>query len=118
MGNADPERVRDYYRYVDAEAYDDLLSLFAADVTYKRPGQGTIDGIDELERFYREERPLEDGSHEVRAVVPNGDTVAVRGRFTGEQGGETVDLGFADFHRFDDEGAIAERWSYTDRDTV
>lgn len=118
MGNARPERVREYYRYVDDEAYEDLFSLFAEDIRYDRPGSEAIEGMDDFRRFYLEERPLEDGTHEVLSVVPDGDTVAVRGRFQGDQGGTTVQFGFADFHRFDDIGNIAERWTYTDRDTV
>ncbi|WP_135533333.1 MULTISPECIES: nuclear transport factor 2 family protein [Halostella] len=118
MGNARPERVREYYRYVDDEAYEDLFSLFADDIRYDRPGNEPIEGMEEFRRFYLDERALENGTHDVHAVVPDGDIVAVRGRFEGEQGGDTVEFGFADFHRFDGQGTIVERWTYTDRDTV
>ena len=110
--------VRSYYEYVDAEEYDSLIHLFADDIRYERPGQSTIEGIEAFGRFYYEERPLDDGSHELDAVVTDGDTVAVRGRFSGVQDGEPVSFGFADFHRFNDEGRITERRTYTDRDTV
>lgn len=112
------ETVRRYYRLVDAGAYDDLVGLFADDVRYDRPGQGTIEGIDALERFYRDERPLSEGSHELRTVVVEDGTAAVRGVFSGRQGDETVSFGFADFHAFDDDGRIAHRVTYTDRDEV
>lgn len=112
------ETVRRYYRLVDAGAYDDLIGLFADDVRYDRPGQGTIEGIDALERFYREERPLSDGHHEVETVLVDDGTAAVRGTFSGRQDGESVSLGFADFHTFDDDGLIAHRVTYTDRDEV
>jgi len=118
----DPETIRElvqrYYDRIDAADYDGLLALFAADVTYDRPGQGVIEGIDALERFYREERPLSDGDHELHAVVVEGDTAAVRGRFEGRQGDERVAFGFADFHTVDEEGSIAHRVTYTDRDEV
>ncbi|MFC7166579.1 nuclear transport factor 2 family protein [Halospeciosus flavus] len=117
-GNADPNAVRDYYDYVDDEAYEDLYALFSEDVVYERPGQEAIEGKAEFREFYEAGRPLEDGEHEVVSVVAEGDTVAVRGRFSGVQGGETVSFGFADFHEFDDEGRIARRYTYTDRDTV
>lgn len=117
-GNADPEAVRDYYDYVDAEAYEDLYALFADDVVYERPGQAAIEGKAAFREFYESGRPLEEGEHEVVSVVAEGDTVAVRGRFSGVQDGDEVTFGFADFHEFDDEGRIACRYTYTDRDTV
>ena len=112
------ETVRAYYRRVDAGEYEELLALFAADVRYDRPGQGTIEGIDALERFYRSERPLSDGSHDLRTVVVEDDTAAVRGVFSGRQDETTVSFGFADFHTFDADGLIARRVTYTDRDEI
>lgn len=115
----DPEEiVREYYDRVDAEDVEGLLALFADDVRYDRPGQDAIDGIDDLRTFYERDRPLEDGSHEVAHVLVDGRHVAVRGTFSGVQGGETVSFDFADHHEFDADGLIANRWTYTDRDTV
>ena len=115
----DPQSVLEsYYEYVDAGDTEALLELFADDVRYERPGQGVIEGIDELREFYERDRPLEDGRHEVDRLLVDGDTAAVRGRFSGIQGGDEVAFGFADHHEFDADGLIADRWSYTDRDTV
>jgi len=110
------ELARAYYDAVDDDRVDDLLALFADDVTYERPGQASIEGKDALATFYREERAL-DGEHELHDVVVDGDRVAVRGTFAGEQAGDPVEFGFADFH-FVADGVIAERHTYTDRDTV
>ena len=118
MAIADTEAVRNYYEYVDAEEYESVFGLFADDVTYERPGQSNLSGMDEFRAFYLEDRPLEDGEHEIHDLVAEGETVAVRGEFSGEQDGEAVSFGFADFHRFDEEGRITERWTYTDRDEV
>ena len=118
MANANPDAVRSYYEYVDAEDYESVFSLFAADVTYERPGQADLSGMSEFRAFYLEDRPLDDGAHEVHDVVVDGDTVAVRGEFSGTQGDDEVSFGFADFHRFDEDGKITERWTYTDRDEV
>lgn len=109
--------VRSYYDRIDADDYEGVFELFAADVVYHRPGQDAIRGIEALRRFYREERPLSDGEHEIIAVLVDGDTVAARGRYVGQQDGSSVDIGFADFHRFED-GTIVERHTYTDRDAV
>jgi ketosteroid isomerase-like protein len=118
MADASPDAVREYYDHIDAEEYESVFSLFAADVTYERPGQSNLSGMDEFREFYLEDRPLQDGSHDVHDLVAEGDTVAVRGEFSGVQDGEEVSFGFADFHRFDDEGLITERWTYTDRDEM
>ncbi|WP_255167900.1 nuclear transport factor 2 family protein [Natrononativus amylolyticus] len=115
----DPEAVvREYYDRVDREDVEGLLELFADDVRYDRPGQAAIEGIEALRAFYERDRPLEDGSHEVVHVLVDGRHVAVRGRFSGVQGGDRVAFGFADHHEFDADGLIANRWTYTDRDTV
>ncbi|WP_339102922.1 nuclear transport factor 2 family protein [Haloterrigena salinisoli] len=114
----DPRSVLEsYYEYVDAGETDALLELFADDIRYERPGQGAIDGIEELREFYERDRPLEDGTHEVDRMIVVDGHAAVRGRFSGVQDGDDVTFGFADHHEFED-GLIVERWSYTDRDTV
>ncbi len=116
--DVDSDIVRSYYDHIDAEAYEDVFALFAEDIVYERPGQSSLDGMAEFREFYLEDRPLEDGEHEIKQLVVGDDTVAVRGRFNGVQDGERVSFGFADFHRFDGDGKIAERITYTDRDTV
>jgi len=118
MTDSDPEAtVREYYTLVDDEQYGDLVALFAEDVRYERPGQGTIEGQEALRSFYLEGRPLEDGSHEIHDVVVDGATVAVRGTFSGRLDGNPVEFGFADFHEFE-KGKIARRYTFTDRDAV
>lgn len=115
--NTPESTVRQYYDLVDAEQYDDLVALFADDVRYERPGQGAIEGREALRAFYLDERPLEEGSHEIHDIVVDGKTVAVRGTFSGVQNGETVSFDFADFHEFED-GEIRRRYTFTDRDEV
>lgn len=110
---------RRYYDLVDAGDYEELVSLFATDVVYERPGQATIRGREDLREFYETGRPLEDGTHTLHSVVRDGDTVAVRGSFEGKQDGESVEIGFADFHEFDGAGEeITRRYTYTDRDEM
>jgi len=53
----------------------------------------------------------------VGAVVVDGDTVAARGRFRGQQDGASVAFAWADFHEFDGD-RIARRYTFTDRDEV
>lgn len=115
--NTPEATVREYYDLVDAEEYDALVALFAEEVRYERPGQGAIEGRDSLREFYLDGRPLEDGAHEVHDVVVDGTMAAVRGTFSGVQGGERVSFDFADFHEFAD-GKIHRRYTFTDRDEV
>ncbi|MFC7059052.1 nuclear transport factor 2 family protein [Halovenus salina] len=117
MARTPESTVRKYYELVDAEQYDDLVALFAPDVRYERPGQGAIEGRDALREFYLDGRPLEEGSHELHDVVVEGQTVAVRGTFSGVQNGDQVAFDFADFHEFAD-GHIHRRYSFTDRDEI
>ena len=116
--SANEEAIRDYYEYVDSEAHEELFELFAEDVVYHRPGQDPIEGMDDFEEFYREVRAIERGTHAVLDLTIEDDTIAVQGRFTGVLEGQQVDFGFADVHRFDDEGLIEERWTYTDTGRV
>jgi ketosteroid isomerase-like protein len=118
MTDRSPEAVvRSYYEFVDAEQYEDLVACFAEDIHYERPGQPDIEGREELRRFYHEERPLDDGSHEIHEVVVDGSTVAVRGTFAGVQGDRRVAFDFADIHELVD-GKIVRRYTFTDRDEV
>jgi len=118
MADRTPESVvRSYYEYVDAGRYDDLVACFAPGIHYERPGQEPIEGREALRSFYRDERPLTDGSHELHDVVVDGPTVAVRGTFAGEQDGQRVEFGFADIHELED-GEIVRRYTFTDRDEV
>lgn len=116
--SADEAAIRSYYEYVDNESYEDLFSLFAEDITYHRPGQEPIEGMKEFQTFYHEIRPIERGSHTVADLVIDEETIAVRGQFTGVLDGTQVEFGFSDFHRFNGEGLIEERWSYTDTGRV
>ncbi|KYH27422.1 snoaL-like domain protein [Halalkalicoccus paucihalophilus] len=116
--SANEEAIREYYEYVDDEAHEDLFSLFSEDVVYHRPGQDPIEGIEEFEEFYREVRAIERGTHTVIDLTEDDDTIAVRGHFAGVLEGQQVEFGFVDIHRFDDEGLIEERWTYTDTGRV
>lgn len=112
------EAVHTYYEYIDEGDIDSLVTLFAPDVVYDRPGHPRIEGRTALERFYREVRPLSDGEHSIHSVLADGREVATRGTFQGVQNDTTVRLGFSDFFIFDEDLRVQSRFTYTDRDTV
>lgn len=90
--------VREYYRLVDRNDFDALLSLFTLNAWYERPGYGRMNGTSDLQRFYSEERVIDVGRHIIDQLCSVGDFVIVQGRFTGLlKDGKSVSLGFADF---------------------
>jgi steroid delta-isomerase len=106
------ETVRRYYRTVDTLGAAATVALFTEDAVYRRPGYEVIRGRAALAHFYGEERVIAEGRHTVEEVVVNGEHAAVRGVFRGMlRGGEEVDVGFADFLRYEGE-LIADRTTY------
>ena len=105
--------VRRYYELVDAADVTGLIGLFAPDTRYHRPGYEPLNGRDELERFYREDRVIVAGAHTLKAIVGTGRDIAVQGEFNGElRDGRQTSLRFADFFTFGDDGLIASRDTY------
>jgi uncharacterized protein len=112
MGDSQADLVQRYYGLIDAGRVDEMLALFDVDATYIRGGTPPIRGMAALTEFYRRERIIDNGRHEILSLICQGDWVAVRGRFAGTlKSGEAVDVQFADFHRVAD-GRIRERFTY------
>ncbi len=106
------QQVLTYYRLVDAQDLDRLLELFADDCVYDRPGYEPLRGKQALSDFYRDVRVIDSGRHELMAVITQGDSVAVEGRFRGKlRNGDSTDIRFADFFRFAG-SRIVERHTY------
>ncbi|WP_434531474.1 nuclear transport factor 2 family protein (plasmid) [Haloarcula sp. NS06] len=118
MPQTNEDAVRTYYTAIDAEEYDTVFGLFDENIVYERPGQENIRNKDALKEFYINQRPLSNGAHEISSLINEGETVAVRGTFSGIQGDTKVSFGFADFFVFNETGLIKRRYTYTDRDTV
>jgi ketosteroid isomerase-like protein len=104
--------VNRYYELIDIGDFEGVFKLFHEDIIYERGGTPTIHGIDALKGFYRAGRIIQDGRHEIQAVVSQGDWVGVRGVFRGTlKTGERVEVRFADFHQIK-ENKIWKRYSY------
>ncbi len=105
--------VRRYYQLVDADDLTGLINLFAPDARYHRPGYEPLNGRAELERFYRGDRVIVQGSHTLTALVAAGNDVAVQGEFSGVlRDGRQVSLRFADFFSFGPDNLFARRDTY------
>jgi ketosteroid isomerase-like protein len=105
--------VHAYYSKVDAGDVEGLLALFAADAVYRRPGYEPMQGKQSLESFYRGERVIAQGRHEVVTLVAESPRVAVTGSFSGElKDGSQVHLDFADFFTVGADGLFAHRETY------
>ncbi|MFD4941299.1 nuclear transport factor 2 family protein [Streptomyces sp. NPDC058239] len=105
--------VERYYDLVDRNDISGLVSLFATDVVYERPGYPPLHGIGELERFYRQDRVIESGKHSLREVVANKELIAVHGDFEGRlKNGNDVCVRFADFFQVARDGLFRRRDTY------
>lgn len=104
--------VQEYYERVDAQDVEGLLTLFAEDAWYERPGYDRLRGRSALSAFYSETRVIESGRHTIGRTVQSGDCVAVEGQFSGRlKDGREVSLRFADFFLLDG-GLIRGRRTY------
>jgi ketosteroid isomerase-like protein len=99
-----------YYELVDADDVEGLIALFDAKAVYNRPGYAPLVGRAELERFYREDRVIEQGRHTLSTAVMGDGEAAVHGTFEGVlKDGRQVNLRFADFFTFSGEGVFQSR---------
>lgn len=117
--SAPEDAVRHYYELVDASDVDGVLDCFTEDAVYHRPGYAPMEGREALAAFYGGERIIADGRHALDALVVDGSSVAVRGRFVGTlKDGSEAAVGFADFWVLDEGHRAATRHSYFDTPAV
>ena len=107
------QRVKRYYDLVDLGDVDGLVDLFAEEAVYSRPGYPLLHGKKSIRIFYREQRVIRFGSHELTSIVARSPNVAVQGRFVGTlKNGDSVHAGFADFFDVGADGRITRRDTY------
>lgn len=85
--------VRRYYDALDGHEYGALESILAPEFVQHRPDR-TFENREAFVTFMREERPTPETSHELEAVVADGDAVAVRGQVCDD---DVTLFEFADF---------------------
>ncbi|AXR76609.1 nuclear transport factor 2 family protein [Natrarchaeobaculum sulfurireducens] len=99
--------VRRYYEALDDHDYGTLESLLAPEFVQRRPDR-TFEDRTAFVAFMRDGRPNPDTTHELEAVVAEGDRVAARGRVLES---ETELFAFADFFTLED-GLIVRLETY------
>jgi len=111
MNKENIEQIKNYYKYVDENKINSLLSLFSEDIIYVRCGH-LIKGKDKLKAFYTEDRRIL-GNHKLNEIINNGDKIITRGVFKGtNKEGSAVELQFADFFYLNERGEIKKRYTY------
>ncbi|MFM9368727.1 nuclear transport factor 2 family protein [Streptomyces sp. Da 82-17] len=113
------ELVTALFDIVDGRRWDDLGRVFADNCVYRRPGYEPFVGLERIERFYRVERVIASGRHDVEQVVAEGESIVCRGRFRGlSRTGAVLDEGFCDVHTLAPDGRIRARRTYFDRAAI
>jgi hypothetical protein len=106
------------FQAIDHCDWDKLATFFHEEVVYERPGYRQLNGINDLLKFYREERLVESGRHVLEAVLSVGDRAVAIGTFHGAlRDGRATDVMFADAYTYK-EGVIWRRRTYFFRPAV
>lgn len=85
------------FEIIDGRTWDDLKHVFAEDCLYIRPGYEPLVGLRAVEHFYRFDRIVASGQHDIERVVSDSEAAACWGRFQGRsRSGQLLNEGFAD----------------------
>jgi hypothetical protein len=107
------DTVRLMFARIDAQHWDGLAELLHPEVVYERPGYPALTGRDRVLRFYREERQVASGRHEVEATLAGDGAAVAWGRMRGRmRDGTDVEVGFAEVYEIAADGSIRHRRSY------
>ena len=104
---------------IDGAQFDDLGDVFAEEAVYERPGYEPLQGLPRIERFYRHERVIGSGQHQVEDVTCSDlGSVVSYGVFRGEsRDGAPLEERFADVYRVQS-GKILRRTTYFFRPAI
>ena len=97
---------------IDQNRWQDLRTVLAPDCVIERPGSEPLVGLERIERFYREERPIASGLHKIDHAVADTEAGACWGTFNGTtKAGGSVEARFADTFTLK-AGLITSRTTY------
>jgi ketosteroid isomerase-like protein len=99
--------IDEYYDAVDSRDIDRFAAVFAPEATHFRPGQGTLAGLEEIQRYFREDWRSSETSHTVEKRIHDPDVTVTRMAVSGVYEGEPFDGRFlAEFEFTAADGAI------------
>jgi ketosteroid isomerase-like protein len=110
---SNPSLIREYYGRIDQSDVDWVVALFEEDAVYER-ADALYTGIDEIRRFFREERLIK-GTHHIDNLIGSnqGDFVVAVGRFSGVgSAGDPREVRFADVWKFGAPGRVKRRQTF------
>ena len=93
--------VRDFFRDVDNQDWDSMISRVHQDVSYERPGYSTFNGREDFLRFYRHERVVKKGVHKIERIFESDNECICIGSFIGsDKSGRPLSARFIDTFLF------------------
>jgi hypothetical protein len=97
---------------IDGREWEKLRDFFSPACVYERPGYPPLEGLGQLEHFYRHERIIASGKHVVTDHYEKPGGIMVIGDFSGVlRDGKAVSLQYADAYQFGG-GLIAHRRTF------
>lgn len=110
--------VKTFFSVIDSADWEAVQTFFHTDVVYSRPGYSDLDGRARVMDFYRHERMISKGRHDVEGVVCHGSEIACWGLFSGTlKTGEEVSVRFADVYQTE-QGGIIKRETFFSKPAV
>lgn len=104
--------VTELFDIIDHKRWHDLPTVLTEDCVIERPGSPVLEGRERIERFYRHERPIARGRHQIERVLGDAASAACWGTFSGTtEEGQQIQARFAEAFVLRD-GRIARRTTY------
>ena len=100
------------FEIIDGRRWKELGRVMATDCVCRPAGSPPLIGLERIERYYREERAIASGRHQVEGVLSDLGAAACWGSFTGESmDGKSLHAAIAEIFLILD-GKITQRTTY------
>jgi ketosteroid isomerase-like protein len=94
--------LREMFQAIDARDWETLAGFFHPELVYERPGYESLVGAERVLRFYRDERIIADGIHELDGIIIENGAGACWGSMRGTlKDGSDAYVRFADVYAFE-----------------
>lgn len=114
------ETIRAYFAGINAERFDDVAALFAADCELRAPGIEPLHGRDQIASYFAAAlRPYPDHFDDPMRTLFSGASATVEIHYTGRHtSGMPIEFDAVDVFDFDSDGKIRKLTSWYDSHTV